>query len=375
VITPGYRRRFGGVERHVEEIVRRTALNDYEVTVFAQDAQGVCAESQDLDGVHVLRFPTIGVTAELRVSPQLMAAFARRSREFDIVHYHGYHATPALAGALFPCRYRVFTPHYHGEGHTRVRRMLHVPYRPLGAMEFKRADAVVCVSEAEARLVGDHFPGTAGRIVVIPNGSSLPAAHVAPFDVEHPVVLSVGRIERYKRIDLLVEAVARQTAPVMLVIVGEGPDRARLEATAARLGRAERICFTGRVSDLDLSRWMRTATIVASLSEHEAYGIALGDGIAAGARALGSKIPAYEELRDRAGANVVRLVSPLAGGEVVVVALREEIARGRPEAGERRLESWAEVGDQIVSVYERLAALRRSSPNGNSRRSRGGRGA
>ncbi len=61
-----------------------------------------------------------------------------------------------------------------------------------------------------------------------------------------PFVLSVNRLDRAKRIDLLIEAAARQGVDV--VIVGDGPDRGRLESLAN--GRAR---FTGRISEQELA--------------------------------------------------------------------------------------------------------------------------
>jgi glycosyltransferase involved in cell wall biosynthesis len=65
-------------------------------------------------------------------------------------------------------------------------------------------------------------------------------------DAYEPFVLSVNRLDRAKRIDLLIEAAARQGVDV--VIVGDGPDRGRLESLAN--GRAR---FTGRISEQELA--------------------------------------------------------------------------------------------------------------------------
>ncbi len=65
-------------------------------------------------------------------------------------------------------------------------------------------------------------------------------------DAYEPFVFSVGRLDRAKRIDLLIEAAAKQD--VDLVISGEGPDRERLE----RLANG-RVRFTGRVSEAELA--------------------------------------------------------------------------------------------------------------------------
>ena len=64
-------------------------------------------------------------------------------------------------------------------------------------------------------------------------------------------ILSVNRLDRSKRIDLLIDAVAE--AGVRAVIAGEGPDRARLEALARNRGLDGRVVFTGRVSDDELA--------------------------------------------------------------------------------------------------------------------------
>jgi glycosyltransferase involved in cell wall biosynthesis len=65
-------------------------------------------------------------------------------------------------------------------------------------------------------------------------------------------ILSVNRLDRAKRIDLLIEAAAR-TNDVRVVIAGDGPDRERLERLARERGLNGRAEFTGRVSDEQLA--------------------------------------------------------------------------------------------------------------------------
>jgi glycosyltransferase involved in cell wall biosynthesis len=65
-------------------------------------------------------------------------------------------------------------------------------------------------------------------------------------DAYEPFVFSVGRLDRAKRIDLLIEAAVRQGVDV--VVSGEGPDRERLEGLANG-----RVRFTGRVSETELA--------------------------------------------------------------------------------------------------------------------------
>ena len=65
-------------------------------------------------------------------------------------------------------------------------------------------------------------------------------------------VLSVGRLDRAKRIDLLLEALALQPS-LRAVVAGDGPDRKRLEDVAGRLGLDGRLTFAGRVDEDELA--------------------------------------------------------------------------------------------------------------------------
>ncbi len=65
-------------------------------------------------------------------------------------------------------------------------------------------------------------------------------------------LLSVGRLDRAKRVDLLLDALAAEPA-LNVVIAGEGPDRGRLEELARRHGLDGRVTFAGRVGDAELA--------------------------------------------------------------------------------------------------------------------------
>ena len=64
-------------------------------------------------------------------------------------------------------------------------------------------------------------------------------------------ILSVGRLDRAKRVDLLLEAAALDGS-IRVVVAGEGPDRERLEALTSKHGLNGRVSFTGRVDDEEL---------------------------------------------------------------------------------------------------------------------------
>ncbi|HYT65055.1 MAG TPA: glycosyltransferase family 4 protein [Vicinamibacterales bacterium] len=75
-------------------------------------------------------------------------------------------------------------------------------------------------------------------------------------------VLSVGRIESVKRVDLLVSAMARVDKPIRLVVAGDGTQRANVERVARESGVADRITFLGSVEDDQLLTLYRDALAV-----------------------------------------------------------------------------------------------------------------
>ncbi len=85
-------------------------------------------------------------------------------------------------------------------------------------------------------------------------------------------VLSVGRLELNKRVDLIVRALAHVDAAVRLVVVGDGPLRSQLEATAAGAAVADRVRFTGAIPDGQLVDLYAGALAVVFPPYDEDYG-------------------------------------------------------------------------------------------------------
>jgi glycosyltransferase involved in cell wall biosynthesis len=85
-------------------------------------------------------------------------------------------------------------------------------------------------------------------------------------------VLSVGRIESVKRVDLLVSAMARVDKPIRLVVAGDGTQRANVERAAAAAGVSDRVTFLGAVDDERLLNLYREALAVAYPPFDEDFG-------------------------------------------------------------------------------------------------------
>lgn len=355
LVTPRYSPDVGGVEKHVERIAQYIAAQGHEVEVLTQTSTLHRPVTEKMDGVLVRRFPLLVRRADYAFSPPLMRFLRANPQRYDVVHAHNYHALPAAAAAFSRPRAFVFTPHYHGTSASSFRRLLHVPYRRIGSAMIRRADRVICVSAREARLLQRDFPWVGDQVEVIHNGVDLGWIRAAvPYDEPRPVVLSAGRLEPYKGVDRIIEAMRHLGDEYILRITGEGPARKALEERVARLGLESRVEFLGHV-DLDtLYRWFRTACAYVTMSRIEAMPLTPLEVLAARTRVVASDIPAHREIADAAAAGI-DLVAPEAPSTVLADAIAKASI---DDAQQPVVMDWAEVGERTLALYAAAAAGR-----------------
>jgi glycosyltransferase involved in cell wall biosynthesis len=355
-VVSSYYPRIGGVETHVRRLAQGCAAAGDDVTVLTHQPGGYPAD-ESVDSVRVLRFPLTVRFPNYPLSLELFRYLHEHAADFDLVHSHSYHTVVGHAAIRSRLPY-IFTPHYHGTGHTPFRAFLHRLYRPAGAKQFKAAAAVICVSDAERELVVKDFPNVAGKVVPIPNGTDVKqlTASDDSFALDQPVVLTVGRLERYKNVDLIISAFRALPCAAVLIVVGDGPDRARLERLAQAAGPGRPVRFTGRISDAMLDGLFAQANVVTSASDHEAFGLILAEGLAAGARVVASAIPAHAEIARLAGADApVDLVDPRDTRQFTH-SLATSILAGRVSPGDLKLPSWADVVEATRELYSQVCA-------------------
>jgi len=278
----------------------------------------------------------------------------RERQRYDVVHAHGYHSSAPLAAALAGASPLVFTPHYHGTGHSPLRRAIHIPYRAAGAGIVARSRRIICVSRAEADLFLSHFRAARPRVTIIPNGADLGRITAArPFPAAGAVIITGGRLQSYKQVDRIVEAMALTPPGLRLVVTGDGPERGALEALADKRGIRAKIRFIGRVDPDLLYRWYASAEVFCSMSSNEAMPVTILELLAAGARVVASDIPAHRDIRDRT-AGAITLVPLDASPQVLAAALKH--AWDEPAAPGQQIPTWDEVTTQTLNVYHDLTS-------------------
>ena len=344
----------GGVESHVEEIAKRLAGHGERVEVLTHHDDPGLPETEMREGVLVRRHKVPVTSQHFGLSPAVWATLLRHRNRYDVVHAHGYHSAAPLAAAMAGASPLVFTPHYHGTGHSPLRKAIHVPYRAAGAAIAARSKRIICVSRAEADLFLTHFPSARPRVTVIPNGADLGRITAAqPFPDAGAVVITGGRLQSYKQIDRIVEAMALTPPGLRLVVTGDGPERGALEALAHERGVRAKVRFIGRVEPDLLYRWYASADVFCSMSSNEAMPVTILELLAAGARVVASDIPAHRDIRDRT-AGAITLVPLDASPEVLASALGNALKESPAPA--QRIPTWDDVTTQTLDVYRGLTS-------------------
>jgi glycosyltransferase involved in cell wall biosynthesis len=348
-VTPGYPPDLGGVETVVGELARRMANAGEEVEVFGHAARDGGATSAWEDGVLVRRFRVPLPSREFAVSPGMLAELVRRRHDFDVIHAHNFHSLPAMGAALAGMRPLVFSPYFHGGGHSQAARLAHVAYRPLTRILFAACAHIVSASKAEAAALARSMPYIRSPVTVVPIGVVGDLDEARPFVETSPVVLAAGRMEHYKQFDRVVLAASWLPAESEIVLIGNGSARRDIERLVAARGLAGRVRIVGRVSDEDRRRWFRTAKVLVSMSTRESFGLTLVEALAAGIPVVASDIPAHREIAEQQPRGAVRLVAVDSAPEEIAKAIDAAVVSGLPSGV--LIASWEEITKQLLGIY------------------------
>lgn len=383
-------RETGGMNVYVRQVAGHLARSGVEVDVFTRRTDMTAPEVLPMDGgarlVHIEAGPPQHLEKEELVAHT--AAFAAgveafRQREgvsYDLVHSHYW--LSAEAGARVASQWCV--PHvamFHtlGEVKLRARASEHEQGARLEAERrlVHTVDCIVAGTVHERQLLKQLYRVAPGKVAVIPLGVDLEqfapmpqtearAAVGLPTDLEHHVVLGVGRLEPLKGFDILVRALAEMTERdhVTLVIAG-GDSRAaaevaRLQSVAADVGVAEHVRFVGAVPHESLHRYYNAADIVAVPSFYESFGLVAVEAMACGTPVVASRVGGLTStVADGRTGYLIPWRCPGPFAEKLDLLLENaplRTALGAAAARSMQDYSWSAVAASVHALYESLVS-------------------
>ncbi|MEY9944194.1 glycosyltransferase [Kitasatospora sp. GAS1066B] len=363
----------GGAEQQLLLTIRHLPSSvDCEVATLTNP--GSVAAALRADGVTVHDLAMRG-NRDLAVLPRLIRLI--RHGRYDVVHTHLYRAGlyGRLAARLAGVRTVLATEHSLHAG-TIEGRPVGAGVKSLYLAAERLGVATVAVSGRVAGTLADWgVPGR--RVAVLPNGIEA-AGFAVPWaqrvEIRRKlglagdafVVGAVGRLVPGKRFDVLVSALTVLPGAVLL-LVGEGPERAALTELARELGIGSRVLLIGERTDVP--ELLSAMDVLAAPSVEETFGLAVLEGLAAGLPVLHSGCPALEELPAEAAPAARKLPSTVAAYQEALLALGPAplaVPLPRPPAVAHY--DIVRTAGQLAELYERLGRATEPVPAGRENR-------
>ena len=351
----------GGLERMVVDLAGRQRADGHEVSVACVFQAGLLAADLDAMGVPVVAcHKRDGI--DLRALRRLRHCM--RAARGGVLHTHNAaaHYLACAAGAGLGWQRVVNTRHGMGAQASGSRKEW------LYRRTLSRTDVVAAVCEAARMRFEAQGVAPRGCLLAVPNGVRLDAfargeprarlalARALGLGDEARIVGTVGRLNPVKDQAMLLEAFAHVHAgrpEAALVIVGDGPARADLQAQAQALGIAHRVRLLGDRSDV--AALLQAFDLFALSSRSEGYSIALLEACASGLPIVATDVGGNGEIVvDGRNGRLVPAGDPVAFARATGDLLADAQALARMGAAGH---AWAAVHASLRAMAARYDAL------------------
>lgn len=360
IVTEYFYPTLGGVQEHVFHFARTARQQGHSVTIVTSHVPDMPSVSPEVER-NVIRvgrslpIDSNGSVGRVTVGMDLGRTLSEllTSRRFDVVHVHA-----PLSPVLPMLAVRRTALPVVGTYHTNFKRSrLMRTFRGACQSVVNRIDANVAVSNACVRALK---PYVSADFRIIPNGVDcdfFASGRPQPWGMGGRIVLFIGRLEDRCGLDRVLNAwpLLEQQTCARLIVLGDGPERARFESMAA--ARNVPVMFFGPVRERRPD-YFASADVLVCPTAIASFGVTLLEGMAAGLPIVASDIDGFREIvtNGREGllidtANPFLLAETLAG-------LLESPERRRTlgEAGRRTAAGydWPLVTTRVLDLYRRL---------------------
>jgi len=379
VSTPPFAWTTGGPARAVYDLSKSLAHRGHKVTIlttnlFHGDSSSGRNNAPEIrNGVSLRYFSVMGGYLAWKYkayfSPGLLVHLMTRMKTYDVVHLQDL-ISPQAVVTVFSSRLNhvpcVLTPHGCIPWLCRRNIVSRLYYRLFGFRILKNAVTIIALTGTEKKeLCGLCVPEE--KIVVIPNGITLSDYETLPEKglfrkryhiADHEkMILFLGRVNRIKGIDLLVDAFSTLVddhPSFRLVIAGRDEGFLKeLKEQADRLAATDRIVFTGQLGEEEKRAAYTDADVYVLPSVHEGFPITVLEAMACGTPVIVTKGCNISEVVEGCGLVVDNDRDSISGAILTMLednGLREHLAtQGRLKV--RNEFSWDSIAKKIEAAY------------------------
>jgi len=230
---------------------------------------------------------------------------------------------------------------------------------------FQQSDKIICLSNHERLSMLENLDVQKEKIDVVPLGLDLddkriPAARQRTGSLR---LLYVGRLERYKGVQLILWALSRlEEKDVELSVVGYGTFADELRRLANRLDLGRRVTFLGRIDDTKLDQVYRDCDVLVSPSMFESFGMTFLEAMSHGKAVISTDVGVmydiclYNELQRHLALTMPPTSQELMEKIRLVIESRDlidEICRRNLDLLNTRY-TWKRVCESMIRIYASL---------------------
>lgn len=365
LFTPSFLPDLGGMEIVLDKLARQFQCQGHKPIVVAQRSRHNTEIPQlPYDCVYYPR-PRSAVWLLQYVKHVLIREHKRY--HFDIIHSHLAYPTGYIASKL---RKRLGVPivitSHKGDiiPESRYRQRFITRKRMCWALE--KADAVTGVG-SELKNIIDDLTSNKANSFVIPNGVDIPEDTPGSMpegcaEIAGKVfMLTLGRLHRYKGLDVLLEAIKRLCAEGIeiphLVIAGDGREMQSLRRQVADLGLGEKVVFAGAVFG-DQKHWLlRNCKFFLQPSRAEGMPLTVLEAMAYGKPVIGTRISGTSELVTNNETGLLVEPDDIAALSQAILALLKNKGVDQMQQRAKAVASqmtWPAIADRYLDLYEQL---------------------
>jgi glycosyltransferase involved in cell wall biosynthesis len=278
----------GGIENHIGLLAQAQRAQGIDARVLVTNTGTETIETT-INGVPVVKTGRQLNISSAPISLSFYGWLRRLEEGIDITHAHLPYP-PGELGHLLLGRSRALVLSYHSD--IVRQKMLGAFYSPFLRVLLRRANRISVASPAYIRTSPFLAP-VADKCRVLPYGIDLSAFEATPevrqaaaeLRARHapaPLLLYVGKLRHYKGLNVLIDAMQRIDAH--LLVIGSGMLEEEWRGQASALGLDGRISFLGELSDADklIALYASDLFVLPSTNRAEAFGIVLIEAMACG---------------------------------------------------------------------------------------------
>jgi len=326
----------GGAERHTYLLSKYLAKKGHEVTVYTTTSL-----SKD-DVLSIALSPPFFVKPKINANlpkeefieiftvkrfdmrlrfwsfnwiPEMFKKLKATAHEFDIIHAHGYHISSSLAGCYYAKKCKkpfILTAHdliIPDDLPTDAKLFKKIYDKTFGRYLLKNSTRLIALTEDQIQQYAERG-GDVSKIRIIPNGIELDKYRnaktnpdiIAKYGIDDvdKVLLFVGRIDKYKGIQDVIEAMpvilSKHHNIKFIVVGGDYGYKSELKKLSEKLNVDKSVVFTGNISKEELIELYKRADIFVFPSKMEGFGIVLLEAMASGTLCIAYSIPSVRKI-------------------------------------------------------------------------------